>query len=137
MKLGNYTLVKGTDYTVTYNNNQNETTKAEINVTGTGNFTGTKTYYFEITRNRTDINDSSIKVSASDLEYDGGKEVTPVITVTQNGKLLAEGESYDVAVTNKTNGYEAGSVITVKLTGKDAFAGTREATFKITALQEP
>lgn len=134
LKLGNYTLVKGTDYTVTYNNNQNETTKAEINVTGTGNFTGTKTYYFEITRNRTDINDSSIKVSASDLEYDGGKEVTPVITVTQNGKLLAEGESYDVAVTNKTNGYEAGSVITVKLTGKDAFAGTREATFKITAV---
>lgn len=45
LKLGNYTLVKGTDYTVTYNNNQNETTKAEINVTGTGNFTGTKTYY--------------------------------------------------------------------------------------------
>ena len=134
LKLGNYTLVKGTDYTVTYNNNQNETTKAEINVTGTGNFTGTKTYYFEITRNRTDINDSSIKVNASDLEYDGGKEVTPVITVTQNGKLLAEGESYDVAVTNKTNGYEVGSVITVKLTGKDAFAGTREATFKITAV---
>ncbi len=134
LKLGNYTLVKGTDYTVTYKNNQNETANAEINVTGTGNFTGTKTYYFEITRNRTDINDSSIKVNASDLEYDGGREVTPVITVTQNGKLLAEGESYDVAVTNKTNGYEVGSVITVKLTGKDAFAGTREATFKITAI---
>lgn len=133
LKLGNYTLVKGTDYTVTYKNNQNETTKAEINVTGTGNFTGTKTYYFEITRNRTDINDSSISVSASDLEYDGGKEVTPVITVTQNGKLLAE-ESYDVAVTNKTKGYEVGSVITVKLTGKDAFAGTREVTFEITAI---
>lgn len=134
LKLGNYTLVKGIDYTVTYNNNQNETTKAEINVTGTGNFTGTKTYYFEITRNRTDINDSSIKVNASDLEYDGGKEVTPVITVTQNGKLLAEGESYDVAVINKTKGYEVGSVITVKLTGKDAFAGTREETFEITAI---
>lgn len=136
LKLGNYTLVKGIDYTVTYNNNQNETetTKAEINVTGTGNFTGTKTYYFEITRNRTDINDSSISVSASDLEYDGGKEVTPVITVTQDGKLLAEGESYDVTVTNKTNGYEVGSVITVKLTGKDAFKGTREETFKITAV---
>lgn len=134
LKLGNYTLVKGTDYTVTYKNNQNETAKAKINVTGTGNFTGTKTYYFEITRNRTDINDSSIKVNASDLEYDGGKEVTPVITLTQNGKLLAEGESYDVAVTNKTNGYEVGSVITVKLTGKDAFEGTREATFKITAV---
>ena len=54
--------------------------------------------------------------------------------MTQDGKLLAEGESYDVAVTNKTNGYEVGSVITVKLTGKDAFAGTREATFKITAI---
>lgn len=133
LKLGNYTLVKGIDYTVTYNNNQDETTKAEINVTGTGNFTGTKTYYFEITRNRTDINDSSIKVNASDLEYDGGKEVTPVITVTQNGKLLAE-ESYDVAVTNKTKGYEVGSVITVKLTGKDAFAGTREVTFEIRAI---
>ena len=134
LKLGNYTLVKGTDYTVTYNNNQNEIKNAEINVTGTGNFKGTKTYYFEITRNRTDINDSSISVSASDLEYDGGKKVTPVITVTQDGKLLAEGESYDVTVTNKTNGYEVGSVITVKLTGKDAFEGTREATFKITAV---
>lgn len=134
LDLGSYRLKEGTDYTVTYNNNQNETTKAEINVTGIGNFKGTKTYYFEITRDRTDINDSSISVSAADLEYDGGKELTPVITVKQNGKLLAEGGSYDVAVTNKTNGYEVGSVITVKLTGKDAFAGTREATFKITAV---
>lgn len=134
LDLGSYRLKEGTDYTVTYNNNQNETTTAEINVTGTGNFTGTKIYYFEITRNRTDINDSSISVSASDLEYDGGKEVTPVITVTQNGKLLAEGESYDAVVTNKTNGYEVGSVITVKLTGKDAFEGSREVTFKITAV---
>ena len=75
LKLGNYTLVKGTDYTVTYNNNQNETTKAEINVTGTGNFTGTKTYYFEITRNRTDINDSSIKVSASERKASGRRRI--------------------------------------------------------------
>ena len=134
LDLGSYHLKEGTDYTVTYNNNQNETTKAEINVTGIGNFKGTKTYYFEITRDRTDINDSSISVSAADLEYDGGKELTPVITVKQNGKLLAEGGSYDVAVTNKTNGYEVGSVITVKLTGKDAFEGTREVTFKITAI---
>lgn len=134
LKLGDYTLVKGTDYIVSYNNNQNETTKAEINVTGTGNFTGTRTYYFEITRDRTDINDSSISVKAADLEYDGGKELTPVITVEQNGKLLTEGESYDAVVTNKTNGYEVGSVITVKLTGKDAFEGSREVSFKITAV---
>lgn len=48
IKDGDKTLVEGTDYTLTYANNIEATTKAEIIITGTGAYTGTRTEYFEI-----------------------------------------------------------------------------------------
>lgn len=47
VQLGNGSLVKGTDYTVTYENNQKVGTGKAI-VTGTGNYTGTLEKTFEI-----------------------------------------------------------------------------------------
>ena len=48
IKDGDKTLVEGTDYTLSYKNNINETKAAEVIITGTGAYTGTRTVYFEI-----------------------------------------------------------------------------------------
>ncbi len=50
VKQNGKTLTKGTDYTVSYSNNINQTTKAAIKVTGKGNYTGTKVVYFTINK---------------------------------------------------------------------------------------
>ena len=49
VKLGQTTLVKDTDYTVAYTNNTN-VGKATVTITGKGNYTGTKTAEFDITK---------------------------------------------------------------------------------------
>lgn len=53
---GQKLLIEGTDYTVAYSNNINETTAATATVTGKGNFTGRKVLTYKITRDRTDVN---------------------------------------------------------------------------------
>ena len=48
VKVGDKTLVEGTDYTLDYANNIEATTEAKIIITGTGAYTGSKTVNFEI-----------------------------------------------------------------------------------------
>ena len=49
VKDGDYTLVKGTDYTVSYSNNKNAGT-GRVTITGIGNYTGTVTKTFTINK---------------------------------------------------------------------------------------
>ena len=49
VNFGDYKLVQGTDYTVSYSDNINEGT-AKITITGTGNYTGTASGFFLITK---------------------------------------------------------------------------------------
>lgn len=71
---GSYELKAGTDYTVSYSNNINETDSASIRITGNGNFSGTQTCTFKITKIVTNINDSSISIaSIGDKEYQEAK----------------------------------------------------------------
>jgi glucan-binding YG repeat protein len=48
LKYNGITLKKGTDYTVTYSNNIKSGSSAKAVITGTGNFTGSKTILFKI-----------------------------------------------------------------------------------------
>ncbi len=59
IKDGNYKLVKGTDYTISYKNNT-EVGKATITIKGKGDYTGTKTLSFNILPRKT-----TLKVSTS------------------------------------------------------------------------
>jgi len=47
---GTRPLVRGTDYTASYNKNKNAGTAAEVIITGVGDYTGTKTIYFTINK---------------------------------------------------------------------------------------
>ena len=128
---GSYELKAGTDYTVSYSNNINETDSASIRITGNGNFSGTQACTFKITKIVTNINDSSISIaSIGDQEYQGGEAIIPKLRITRDGVTLVEGESYTVTVTNNKT---VGSTATITIQGIGAYTGTRTLTFKIVA----
>ncbi len=126
VKIGDVTLVDGTDYTVKYANNVN-VGKASVTVTGIGNYTGSATAYFNITP-KTMTDDM---VLTTDKYYDGAvyKNITLAVLDCEFAYYKDEtprGEAIDVPV-------DAGNYVVV-VTGKGNYAGTVEKTFKILPL---
>ncbi len=122
------TLAENTDYTVSYASNVNAGT-ATVTVTGKGNFAGTATGTFKITKpepGKTDI--SGAEVTAAAQAYTGSA-LTPAVTVTLGGKALSAGTDYTVAYSSNVN---AGTA-TVTVTGKGNYTGVATGTFKIAA----
>ena len=121
VKDGYTTLIKKTDYTVSYSNNTNAGT-ATVTITGKGNYTGTKTTNFTINaRSASNMAISSI----ADVTYNG-TEQTPTVTVTDYS-TLTNGADYTVSYSNNKNVGTA----TVTITGKGNYTGTKTANFKI------
>ena len=60
VKNGSIVLVSGKDYTVTYANNTDVTDKAEAVITGKGNYEGSKTVHFSISRSVVDISTATV-----------------------------------------------------------------------------
>jgi len=122
---GNKTLVEGTDYTITgYSNNKYVTNGAYINISGKGNYSGSRYITFEILKR--DINDCTMNALQS-VNYTGGA-IVPQITLTLNGTTLKKNTHYTVACVDNTNPGTA----TVTVTGMGSFEGERTATFTIT-----
>ena len=119
----NKTLKKGTDYTISYNNNINVGT-ATATITGTGNFTGTTTVTFNIVTKTSKIVIGKI----SDRTYTG-KAITPSVYVREGTKTLKKDVDYKVSYTNNIN---AGTA-TVTITGIGSYEGTASKTFQITS----
>ncbi len=98
VKLNGESLVKDQDYTVSYADNVNAGA-ATVTVSGRGNYEGTANGSFEI--KRAELTNVSVQQNGT-LTYDGGKLLTPKITVNAtalNGaKVLfmysADGNSY-------------------------------------------
>ncbi len=120
------TLKKGTDYTLSYRNNTNVGT-ATVTISGRGNFTGTTTASFAISKtdpDKIDIAESGVAIVSG--SYDGTPQ-TPPVTVTKAGKTLRQGTDYTLTYTNNTN---AGTG-TVTITGIGSYTGSMTATFII------
>ncbi len=118
------TLKKGTDYTVAYENNINAGT-AEVILTGTGFFTGTKTVEFAI--NPLSLADAAVTLGNTSYECDGtAKE--PSVTVKKGSKTLTAGTDYTVSYENNTLPGTAAAVIT----GTGNYTGTLRKEFTIT-----
>ncbi|MBR6338140.1 MAG: leucine-rich repeat protein [Ruminococcus sp.] len=124
VKYNGTTLVKGTDYTVSYSNNVNAGT-ATVTLTGKGNYTGTKNATFTINA----LSLANAAISVSSVTYNGSAQ-TPAPTVTLSGKTLTKGTDYTVSYTNNTN---AGTA-TMTITGKGNYTGTRNVNFAINKL---
>lgn len=121
VKIDGKTLVKGTDYRVSYYNNL-YTGDATAVIEGRGNYRGSKEARFEITSSL-----ASCSVSASSVVYSGAAQ-TPAVTVRDNGNLLKEGTDY--AIEGYSNNVDAGTG-TVTLTGKGKYVGSTTGSFTI------
>ena len=121
VKVGEKTLKKDTDYTVSYSNNTKVGT-AKVTITGKGNYTGSVSKTYSIKNNFKKATISGISTKAFT-----GKNITQSITVKYNGKTLKNGTDYTVSYSNNK---KIGTA-TVKITGKGSYTGTIAKTFKI------
>ena len=146
VKMGEVTLTGGIDYKVKYESNtkvydasKQNSKKAQIVITGTGNYKGTVRKEFVITRK--DI--SALNMSAQDLVYkknSKGNYKTKILITDTDGKALKAGTDYmtpvyylgDEKVEEKAT-LPAGTEVTVKAEGKGAYTGTIQTTFRIAA----
>ncbi len=123
VKDGNTTLIKDTDYTVTYSNNTNVGT-ATILITGKGNYTGTVTKTFGITAKN--INTATVELEATTYTYDGTAKI-PAVTVKEGNATLTKDTDYTITYSNNTNVGTA----TVTITGIGNYTGEEEISFEI------
>ncbi len=120
-------LTEGTDFVVTYGANKNAGKNAgSVTVTGKGNYTGTKTYNFDISQ--ASIEDANIALG-EDLTYNT-KEQTQTVTKVWNTNFELSASDYTVSGNKQT---EAGTY-TLTVTGKGNFTGTAEASYVIEQL---
>ena len=122
VKLGDRTLKSETDYAVSYSNNKHAGT-AEATVTGKGNYAGTASGTFTILP--ASISEASISVAAQNYT---GSQLTPVPTVTLDGKSLESGTDF---TTSYGNNIKVGTA-NITVTGKGDYTGSATSTFKIT-----
>ena len=113
VKDGTITLVSGTDYTVSYSNNINAGT-ATVTVTGMGNYTGTKSANFTITKAPLTITAKSYTIKqgkplpAFEAEYTGFKNgetssvLTTLPTITTYATSSSAPGTYDITVSGAT-----------------------------------
>lgn len=122
---GGRTLIKGTDFTVSYQNNINLGT-GQITVTGIGNYEGTAQATFRITQNG--LGNDKISIPKTSYAYTGSA-IKPVPAVTVSGRTLVKDVDYTVSYSANKN------VGTGKVTvrGMGNYKGSLSATFKITA----
>ena len=127
VKDGNTTLTKGTDYSVSYYNNTYVGSATAI-VTGKGDYSGVSTVDFKIVPKN--IKNTSI-LEIPDQTYTG-RQVTPLVTVSDGRITLGENYDYTVSYSNNTN--KGTAKVTVKGIGN--YTGTVTTSFKIVADKE-
>ena len=120
-------LKAGTDYVVSYGANKNAGDKAgTITITGKGNYTGSKTYYFKI--NPADISNATVTLGNS-LTYNAREQVQTVSKVAADALTLSSSD-YSLSDNKHT---DAGAY-TLKVTGKGNFTGSATKEFSIAKL---
>lgn len=126
IKLGNSTLVKDTDYTVSYDNNKEEGT-ATVKATGIGNYKGTIQSTFNIYKNS--ISKANVTLLYEKIVYDGATK-EPAVAVVFDGTTLKKDVDYTVKYANNVFPGTA----TVIVVGKGQYSGTIEKKFLIEGL---
>ena len=126
VKDGAKTLTLGTDYALT-NAGGTSVGTYSVTVAGMGNYASKASRSYSIVEKDGTTN-FTISLSNTSVQYNGSAQ-TPTVTVTDGVKTLTNNTDYEVAYTNHVNVGTA----TVTVTGKGNYAGTKTATFTITA----
>lgn len=125
IKVGSLTLTKNTDFTYSYSNNKAIGTQAAVTVTGKGNFTGTASMNFEITKG--DITKATVTATpSSTFTYNGQRQYPSYVMVSIDGHQLTQGVDYDLSPF-PTDAVNAGTY-RYTITGKNNFKGTGTTT---------
>ena len=114
-------LVEGTDYKLTYKNN-NKAGTATVTMTGIGNYTGSISKNFIIKENFTKAEIADIPAQAYT-----GSSITPEVSVTFAGKKLEKNKDYVVAYSDNRSIGQAPVVIT----GMGDYSGSIRTGFSI------
>ncbi len=125
VKDGDKTLVKGTDYTVSYKNNINAGT-AMATIEGKNNYTGTITKTFKINKAAIGSKTAIMTLSTSSYTYSKAYK-KPGVTVKYGSKVLKNGTDYTVSYKNN---YYPGTA-TATITGKGNYSGSLYKNFTI------
>jgi len=119
--LNGRTLVEGTDYTLSYNNNIRIGT-ATVTITGTNGYRGSVSKSFKITK----ISIAKAKITGVGSRAYTGKKITQKPVVKLNNKKLSE-SAYTVSYSNNI---KVGTA-TIIIKGKGNYTGTVKQTFRI------
>ena len=125
IKNNSYSLIKNTDYTLSYQNNINAG-EALTTISGIGNYTGNATQPFTIKPRH--ISECTVTIPSNSI-YNGGEQ-KPSITVIYNETTLTQEIDYTADYRENTN---AGTAI-AEVSGFGNFTGTEEYPFSIDAL---
>lgn len=120
--VNNITLIKGTDYNVSYSNNRN-VGPATVTVTGRGNYSGTKTATFRILGK--DVGNATVN-SISTQRYTGN-EIRPGVTVKIGSVTLQQNVDYTLSYRDNIRPGTA----SITISGIGTCSGSKTVTFKI------
>ncbi len=124
VKLGGVTLVKDTDYKVSYKNNKNAGT-ATVTVTGIGEYIGTAKKTFTIKRKS--IKSLTIALKSPSITYNA-KARKPALKAIKMGTMtLKKNTDYTVSYKNNKKAGKGSAIVK----GKGNFSGTVTKTFTI------
>lgn len=124
--LNGMTLVKDTDYTVSYVNNQN-VGKASVVIKGIGKYAGTKTASFKIVRTPVNLAEASFTCDFNRETVFSKGGCKPVPKVSYDGETLQNGTDYTISYRNNKKCGTA--LLTVK--GKGNYKGSRTFEFTV------
>lgn len=135
--VGEQELTEGTDYQVIYQDNIKVSKNAQVILIGMGDYTGSKSVKFSITKKK--LTDTNISVSnPNSVSYTGAKR-TPQVTVKYGLNNLVLNRDYTLSYSNnvKVSGFDEANKsyiesATVTIKGKGNYEGTVTRTFSIT-----
>lgn len=131
LKYNSIELKKGKDYIIDYGKNTNIGPRmGSLTFTGRGNWSGSKTVYFNI-----------VKCPISDVKIDNlqdktfnGRIVSQALILTHNGRRLVKGKDYIIKSRLKKN--SIGSV-SITVIGQNCYKGSRIVHFYINKAEQP
>jgi hypothetical protein len=126
IKDGAKTLVKNTDFTVTYVYNTAISDTARAVVSGKGDYTGSLMIPFKIIPKPTAL--TSAMLAAIPAQPYTGSPIEPALVIKDGAKTLVKDTDYSVTFANNLN---AGSA-TATISGKGSYVGTFTRNFSIT-----
>ena len=120
---GGKTLVNGTDYEISDGSSGKTPGTYTVTVTGKGNYIGTVSKSFKITKQPLD--ESRISLSWSSKSYNGAVQKPTAVVKNAAGNAMTEGNSYTVSYSYSANSkYPGKYTVTVTATGKGYYTGT-------------